>query len=283
MSNFKIGIMADSLRLPFKESIEKAKELGGEGVQLYAVSGEMAPENLSKEQIAEKRNIIRGNGLVVSALCGDMGGHGFEIRENNAVKIEKSKRIIDLGLELGSKIVTTHIGIVPDEKNDTYKIMQEACNELAEYADSVGAYFAIETGPEKAIMLKEFLDGLSSKGVRVNFDPANLAMVTGDDPVKAVDTLKDYIIHTHAKDGVQYKPADRHEVYGFFATGIGDIKIDEYFAEVPLGQGSVDYDAYIAALKNIGYNGFLTIEREVGSNPAEDIKMAVDFLKNKIG
>lgn len=283
MSDFKIGIMANSLRLPFKESIETAAKLGGEGVQLYAVWGEMAPENLSAQQRIEKKDVIESNGLVVSALCGDLGGHGFQIREDNVQKIEKSKRIIDLALDLGAKIVTTHIGVIPDEKNDTYQIMQEACNTLAEYAESVGAYFAIETGPEKAALLKEFLDSLSARGVRVNFDPANLAMVTGDDPVKAVHTLKDYIIHTHAKDGVRHKPSDRHAVYGFFATGQGDIKISDYFSEVPLGQGDVRWNEYLAALKEIGYHGFLTIEREVGNDPAADIRLAVNFLKSKIG
>ena len=188
---FKIGIMADSLKLGFRESIEKARELGAQGVQIYATEGEMAPENLNPSLIAEKRDIIVSNGLCVSALCGDLGGHGFERTEENKIKIERSKRIVDLALELGSKVVTTHIGVVPDTKNDTYNIMQAACNELAEYADSVGASFAVETGPEKAAMLKEFLDGLSARGVKVNLDPANLVMVTGDDPVEAVYTLKD--------------------------------------------------------------------------------------------
>ena len=61
--------------------------------------------------------------------------------------------------------------------------MQEACAELARYADSVDAHFAIETGPEIADTLKIFLDSLNSKGVAVNLDPANFVMVTGDDPV----------------------------------------------------------------------------------------------------
>ncbi len=279
----KIGIMADSLKLGFRESIEKARELGAQGVQIYATEGEMAPENLTPALIAQKRDIITSCGLCVSALCGDLGGHGFERPEENKIKIERSKRIVDLALELGSNVVTTHIGVIPDVKNDTYGIMQQACNELAEYAESVGASFAVETGPEKAAMLKEFLDGLSSRGVKVNLDPANLVMVTGDDPVAAVYTLKDYIVHTHAKDGVKLKESDRHEVYGFFADGgIGDLRIWEYFNEVPLGQGNVDFDRYIAALKDIDYDGFLTIEREVGDDPAADIKLAVDFLKNKI-
>ena len=283
MSNFSIGIMADSLKLSFADSMKKARELGADGVQIYATKGGMAPENLTPALIAEKRRIIEDNGLVVSALCGDLEGHGFQLKEDNIWKIEKSKRIVDLALELGSKIVTTHIGVIPDEKNDTYKIMQEACNELAEYADSVGASFAVETGPEKAVMLKEFLDSLSARGVKVNLDPANLVMVTGDDPIQAVYTLKDYIVHTHAKDGIKLKESDRHEIYGFFAQGgIGDLRIWEYFTEVPLGEGNVNFPKYLAALKDIGYNGFLTIEREVGDDPAKDIGMAVNFLKGLI-
>lgn len=286
MNRFSIGIMADSLLGTFRENIEKARLLGAQGVQIYAVDGEMAPWNLTKEQIAEKKSILDANGLVVSALCGDLGGHGFQIAADNKEKVEKSKRIVDLALELGSKVVTTHIGVVPDDKNDTYHIMQAACNELAEYADSVGAAFAVETGPEKAEMLKEFLDGLSARGVRVNLDPANLVMVTQDDPVKAVYTLRDYIVHTHAKDGVNLRPCNRHDIYGFFADGgdggnLRDMPIWEYFKEVPLGQGSVDFDAYLAALADIGYKGYLTIEREVGENPAADIGLAVQFLKEK--
>ena len=281
MNQFKVGIISDWLRLPFRESMEKCANLGADGVQIYAVEGEMAPENMTASLIAEKRSIIEANGLVVSALCGDLGGHGFARREENPAKIERSKRIGDLALELGSNVVTTHIGVVPEEKNDTYKILQEACSQLAEYAHQNGAYFAIETGPEPALRLKEFLDGLSSRGVAVNLDPANLVMVTDDDPVQAVYTLKDYIVHTHAKDEILLRKTDPKVIYDFFAEGgIGDLRLEEYFREVPLGQGKVDFDAYLKALHEIGYTGFLTIEREVGENPAADIGLAVNFLRS---
>ncbi len=281
MNQFKVGIISDWLRLPFRESMEKCANLGADGVQIYAVEGEMAPENMTASLIAEKRSIIEANGLVVSALCGDLGGHGFARREENPAKIERSKRIVDLALELGSNVVTTHIGVVPEEKNDTYKILQEACSQLAEYAHQNGAYFAIETGPEPALRLKEFLDGLSSRGVAVNLDPANLVMVTDDDPVQAVYTLKDYIVHTHAKDGILLRKTDPKVIYDFFAEGgIGDLRLEEYFREVPLGQGKVDFDAYLKALHEIGYTGFLTIEREVGENPAADTGLAVNFLRS---
>jgi len=281
MKKFSIGVMADSFQLPFEQSIVKAREVGANGVQLYAIQGEITPENLTAEKRKNVNRILKENELVVSALCGDFGGHGFARKEENLLKIEKSKRIVDLALDLGTTIVTTHIGVVPrDNTCDRYKIMQEACNQLAEYAYSNQAYFAIETGPEPAIVLKSFLDGLCSEGVAINLDPANLVMVTGDDPTKAVYTLKDYIVHTHAKDGIMKKQTDPNVIYDYFADGgIDELHLDEYFKEVPLGMGSVDFDAYIQALREIGYSGFLTVEREVGNQPEDDIRMAVRFLQ----
>lgn len=281
MKKFSIGVMADSFLLPFEQSVAKAREVGADGVQLYAVQGEITPENLTAEKRKNVKHILEQNGLTVSALCGDFGGHGFARKDENVLRIEKSKWIVDLALDLGTPIITTHIGVVPrDPSCDRYKIMQEACNRLAEYAHSQNAFFAIETGPEPAPVLKQFLDSLCSKGVAVNLDPANLVMVTGDDPARAVHTLKDYIVHTHAKDGIMLKQTDPQVIYDFFADGgIGDLHLDEYFREVPLGSGKVDFDAYIKALEEIGYHGFLTVEREVGEHPEEDIRMAVQFLK----
>lgn len=277
----KIGVIVDSFRLGLHDGIKKAKEVGAEGIQLYAVRGEMAPENLNKQGRKDLLDFIKSNGLVVSALCGDLGGHGFTIKEDNPARIEKSKRIMDLAKDLETDIVTTHIGVIPDSaSHPRYGIMQRACEELGTYGDKVGARFAIETGPEKAITLKTFLDSLSSKGVCVNYDPANLVMVTGDDPVQGVYTLKDYIVHTHAKDGVQLQPSNPEYIYSCFAEGMPeDFHVDEYFLEKPLGAGSVDFRAYLKALIDINYTGFLTIEREVGQNPEKDIREAVQFLQ----
>ena len=134
-----------------------------------------------------------------------------------------------------------------------------------------------------AARLKKFLDSLLSRGVAVNLDPANLVMVTDDDPVEAVYTLKDYIVHTHAKDGILLKRTDPKVIYDFFAEGgIGALRLDEYFKEVLPGLGKMPFERYLKALDDIGYNGFLTVERETGADPAKDIGAAVEFLKEKI-
>ena len=284
MTDFQIGVMIDSFRLGLKEGIRKARQVGASGIQISANQGEMAPENVNTGQRKAILDEIRSNGLVVSAVCGDLGGHGFARQADNVWKIEKSRQIMDLALDLDTNVITTHIGVVPDQDtHPRWKILQDACETLGEYGDRVGAFFAIETGPEKASTLKRFLDSLSSRGVKVNFDPANLVMVTGDDPVKAVHTLKDYIVHTHAKDGILKKKDDPERIYNFFAEGgIEDLNLQEFFIETPLGMGQVNFDEYLKALAAVGYKGFLTIEREVGGNPESDIRLAVEFLNQKL-
>ena len=279
MYQFPIGVMLDSFKLDTKDAIIKAAQLGAKGLQMYSTNGENSPENLVGAKRRELLDMVKSNGLVFSALCGDLG-MGFGNKELNPGLIEKSKRILDLAKELETDIVTTHIGVVPATSNhDRYKIMQEACFELAKYADSLNAHFAIETGPEIATTLKGFLDGLGSTGVAVNFDPANFVMVTGDDPVKAVHTLKDYIVHTHAKDGINLRPCNPEVVYRIIDE---ESNQGNAYLEMPLGEGNVDFDNYLKALEKIGYKGFLTVEREVGKNPAADIAKAVEFLNNKI-
>ena len=198
MYKFPIGVIIDSFKTDIPTAIKKAVEIGAKGIQVYATSGEFSPEVLTGDKRKEFLKLVKDNGLQISALCGDLG-KGFHNTQENPQLIEKSKRILDLAKELETDIVTTHIGVVPEDKNnERYKIMQSACFELAQYADSLNAHFAIETGPETSATLKAFLDTLHSTGVAVNLDPANLVMVTGDDPVQAVYNLKDYIVHTHA-------------------------------------------------------------------------------------
>lgn len=282
MYNFPIGVILESFRLERSEAIKKAAEIGANGIQMYATKGENSPENLDAAARRALLSEVKDSGLCFSALCGDLG-HGFGNKELNPSLIEKSKRIVDLALDLETNIVTTHIGVVPTDKNhERYKIMQEACFELSSYADSVGAHFAIETGPETSIVLKGFLDSLGSRGVAVNLDPANLRMVTRDDPVQAVYNLKDYIVHTHAKDGVNLKDCNPEYVYRVVHPIPEEVACQKYFEEVPLGTGHVDFPAYLNALEDIGYRGFLTIEREVGPTPEKDIITARDFLKKVI-
>ena len=281
----RIGVLSESFKLPIAEVIKKAVELGIHGIQGYSAFGELSPHALSSGDRKHLLKTMYDNNLVFSALCGDLGGHGFQIAEENEDKISRTREIVDLAADLEAPVVTTHIGVVPDDPfSETYSIMQRACYQLGNYAKSRGVVFGIETGPETPKVLRSFLDSIGCKGLGVNYDPANLIMVQNSDPVKGVYTLSDYIVHTHAKDGVHLQNCDPAEVYNAFAAGgIDGFDFGAFFKETPIGDGSVKWPAYIKALLNIKYNGFLTIEREVGDNPADDIAKAAAFLKAFLG
>ena len=203
--------------------------------------------------------------------------------------ISKLSELIDLAVKLDTKVVTSHIGVVPEDPQDPSRLnMVRSLREVAEYAAPRGVTMAIETGPESPETLLSFIEQVNVPGgLGVNLDPANLRMVGSFCPVHAVKLLGKYIVHTHAKDGVNLVPGAAYVRYGIFNPD-GTQRVFEGvprpdYREVPLGQGQVPWDEYLAALKAIPFDGYLTIEREVGANPAADIATAVSFLKSKIG
>ena len=284
MARFKIGVMVDSFRLPIADGVRKARAVGADGLQVYVVDGEMEAEKLTASQRQDFKRLVADCGLEISALCGDLGGHGFQLPAENEWKIRRSQAIVDLAVDLQAPVVTTHIGVIPAEHDSpVFQNQLTVCRILGKYAQQRGVAFAIETGPEPASVLCQLLDEVDCTGMGVNLDPANLVMVLNDDPVQAVYTLREHIKHTHAKDGVQLRPCDPVQVYAAFAEGgIEGLNIGELFNELPLGEGKVDWERYLAALSEVDYRGYLTIEREVGANPEADIISAVKFLQPRI-
>lgn len=284
----KIGTLADWFGLGPLEGIRASRRCGAEGVQLYAWN-ELNPFTISEDMVREVRRTADENGQAITALCGELGeltprGHQLEVAAENPPKVEYLKRVLDLAAKLGCRVVTTHIGRVPeDESCARYEAMLTACRTLGAYAVSLDACLAIETGPEPISRLSRFVDACGS-GVAINYDPANLVMVTNDDEVQGVYTAGKRIVHTHAKDGVLREYAGPEKIYGIFAEGGIEAlaSIPTYFAETPLGQGAVRWLPYLRALTEIGYDGYLTIEREVSENAAADIQLAVDFLQEKL-
>ena len=76
--------------------------------------------------------------------------------------------------------------------------------------------------------------------------------------------------------------ANPEYIYGVLHPVPEELNGVKFFEEVPLGTGSVDFPAYLKALEEIGFRGFLTIEREVGDTPEVDIGIAYNFLKKTI-
>ncbi len=282
----KIGMIVESLRCPLETGIPRARELGADGIQIYAVSPYLDMLNDSPNKLKTLKETAEKNELVFSAVCSDLGGHGFSDPPGNPERIEKTRRIMEASRIFNTHVLTTHIGVVPSDRNSKlYAEVVETLQTVGALAADNGMVLAIETGPESPEQLNQFLLDVDHKNIGVNMDPANLVMVQNADPAAAVRLLGKYIVHTHAKDGIHFQDCDPKRVYDAFAEGGFDqlvAETGELFREVELGKGQVDWNEYLKALREVGYDGFLTIEREVGSHPEKDIADAVRFLKSNL-
>lgn len=281
----RISVMADWFHRGVLGGLDAAKAVGAGAVQLD-VGPRGAVQDIWTGELRESvRRKLSQDGLALSAVCGDLGGHGFQNPEELDWRIEETRWRMALARDLGTDILTSHIGVVPEDRDHPRRaVMLGAMKRIARDAKALGCRVAIETGPERPEVLKALIEDIDCAWIGVNYDPANLVMVLDRvDPVKGVYTLRDHIFHTHVKDGRQHKYIGPEQIYGFFAEGgIGDLRMEDYFLETPLGDGDVDLEGWMQALHDIGYRGYFTIEREVGTDPTIDIQKAVDFLKARI-
>ena len=179
---------------------------------------------------------------------------------------ERAKKILtfsDFAKKLNVPVLAAHIGFIPEDKNNpNYKGLVKVMQRIADYCKDNGQKFALETGQEKAQVFSTFIEDVNRLNVGVNFDPANMLLYDTGDPIEALGILRKYVIGVHCKDG------KRPEREGGLGT------------EYPLGEGDVGIERFIQKLKEIGYTGSLTIEREIsGEQQTEDILKAKDLLK----
>ena len=170
-------------------------------------------------------------------------------------RIQDLKAGSDFAKKLGVDQIATHAGFIPeDPTTEKYHGLVYALREVAAYCKENGQYFLFETGQETPITLLRTIQDIGLDNLGVNLDPANLICYGKANPVDALDTIGKYVRDVHAKDSLY--PTDGYKL------GV----------ETPLGEGKVNFPAFIAKLKEVGYDGVLTIEREIsGDQQTKDI------------
>lgn len=178
---------------------------------------------------------------------------------------EKNKKIIadasKITCDLGVQYLSFHAGFIDHTDTEKYQIMCDRIKTTADIAADSGIMLLMETGQESAADLAGFMKDINHPSVGINFDPANMILYDKGDPIEAVKVLSPWIKHVHIKDAI------KTEVPG------------QWGAEVPWGDGQVGNEKFLTALKEIGYEGTLAIEREAGNSRIDDITRAVGILK----
>jgi sugar phosphate isomerase/epimerase len=176
---------------------------------------------------------------------------------------ERTREASDFAKALGIPGVATHIGFVPEDRAaPDYLAVRDLVRRVCDHCRDNGQTFALETGQEPAEALKAFIEDVDRPNLGVNFDPANMILYGSGEPLDALQVVQQWLLTVHCKD------AKWPAVEG------------EWGAETPLGQGDVGMERFVAKLKDYGYSGPLTIEREiVGDAQRADIEQGVALLE----
>lgn len=250
----QVGVPTIQLHTPHRQSRtdEKASQLRDQlqkiNVQLTAVFG-----GFDGESYADIPTVGRTIGLVPPATRQERLQEMFEIS--------------DFTKKMGCDTVALHIGVVPHEHDhpDRPGII-DVTRQLCKHCQDNDQFLHLETGQETAEDLIAFIEDVGYDNLKINFDPANMILYGMGEPLEALRKLAKYVRSVHCKDG---KWSDQ--------PGI------TWGQEVPLGQGDVNIKAYLQTLKDIGYTGPLTIEREIPQDPERqlrEIENAVRLLES---
>lgn len=253
-------------------AMAKVRDLGLPTSQVHV--GEFEADLVGKLRQALEKHQIEATSLVV-------GGPGKEVwdfyqgpltiglvpRETRAARIAHIKEASDFAKQCGIQAVQTHCGFIPENPNDpVYKETIAAMKEVVGYCKNNGQNFRYETGQETPITLIRAMQDVGFDNQGVNFDLANLILYGKANPVDAIELLGPYVQGIHAKDGL-------------FPTNPKDLG-----KEVPIGKGKVDFPSIIERLKQLNYQGAVTIEREIsGPQQVADVREAKDYLERLIG
>lgn len=186
-----------------------------------------------------------------------------------AYRMIRMKELIkgaEFAKKIGVKNVATHCGFIPENPNTTeFTGFVNCIRNLAEQYNYIGQNFLFETGQETPTTLCRVIETVNSGNLGINLDTANLILYGKGNPVDALDVIGKYIMNLHIKDG-------------FYPTNGTDLG-----REIKVGEGKVNFPLFIKKLKETGYDGPMTIEREIsGDEQIKDIKDTIDYLRRLI-
>jgi len=273
MEKWPIGVFA-SVDAGLGVHLDVAQELGVPTVQVHAPHQATRTEKTAQEFLAKCNDA----GIKITAVFGGFDGEsyadipttvrtvGLVPEETRAARVQEMKEISDFAKLLGCDTVALHIGFVPDAASDSYQDLLAVTRDLLDHVAKNGQQLNLETGQESAEHLLAFISDVQRDNLFINFDPANMILYGSGEPIDALKKVGHLVRSVHCKDGTWAADGQRGKEWG---------------AEVPLGAGDVGMETYLRTLLEIGYDGPLTIEREIAHDPKQqkiDIGAAVSLL-----
>lgn len=255
-------------------SLSVLRENGFDSCQLIS----WEPALWTEENAARTKELLQEHGVTVSAFwCGWEGPKVWDFYDGQLTlglvppeyRTQRIRNLCD-GADfahlLGITDVVTHMGFIPENPYDSnFGSFCVAVRTVAEHLRENGQYLLFETGQESPVTLLRCFERVGCDNLGVNLDTANLILYGKANPVDALDVFGRYVRNLHAKDGLY--PVNGHD--------LGQ--------ETRIGEGKVDFRALFVRLHELGYDSFVTIEREIsGGQQLVDILDAKAYLEKLI-
>jgi sugar phosphate isomerase/epimerase len=258
MEKWPIGVFA-SIDAGLGVKLEVARELGIPTVHLHAPHKSTRTQEQAESFLAELKEF----GITISVVFGGFEGEsyadiptvrrtiGLVPSDTRAERTQEMKEIADFARLLGVDAVALHVGFIPEESSDSlYEEVVGVTREICDHCKKNDQRLHLETGQESAEGLLRFIGDVGRDNLFINFDPANMVLYGSGEPIEALGKVGQLVRSVHCKDAT-------------WAANPGA----EWGAEVPLGEGDVGMEKFLRTLADLGYDGPLTIEREIPEEP----------------
>jgi len=229
------------------------------------------PEVWTEENAEIVKGLLEKYGITVSAFwCGWEGPFVWDFYEGQItlglvppeyrqMRIQNLCDGADFALKLGVTDVVTHMGFIPENPYDpNFNSFCIAVRTVARHLKENGQYLLFETGQETPVTMLRCFEQVGMDNLGVNLDTANLIMYGKANPVDSLDVFGQYVRNIHAKDGVY--PTNGHKLGG----------------QRRIGEGRVDFRALFERLHELGYDSYVTIEREIAEGSPEQLQDILD-------
>ncbi len=270
----KIGVI-----VPLHSYKEEFKKLREFGISICQFNAWDSSETLTEELAHDVKAEAEKQGIEISAVWRGWSGPavwnflegpdslGLVPEQYRKDRVYDLKVGSDFAKALGVKRIVTHMGFLPENPTSPdFNEVVATIKEIAEYCLANGQELLFETGQETPITLLRTIEAVGTGNLGINLDPANLIMYGKANPVDAIDVFGKYVMEVHGKDGV----------YPISGNDLG--------AEMKIGDGKVDFKALLSALKTLGYDGNIIIEREIsGDEQIKDILHAKQYFEEILG
>lgn len=275
MDQWPIGVFT-SVDAGLGVRLDVARELSIPTVHLHAPSRQMRTRQTADEFLQRCREAGITVTVVFTGFEGDSYASiaetqrtvGLVPEETRAARLQEMKEVSDFAALLGCDTVALHMGFIPEDRSgESYAGLVGTTRELLDHIRGNGQQLNLETGQETAEQLLDFISDVDRSNLFVNFDPANMILYGVGEPNEALRKVGHLVHSVHVKDAKWAEPGRRGVDFG---------------EEVPLGEGDVGIETYLRTLKDLGYTGPLTIEREIAHDPERqkaDIGQAVELLR----